>query len=54
LRDLTNRELTFNINQAQGRRTEDRADARMKALQRTLLGLGAAAVWIEHRHRRPR
>ena len=53
-RDLTNRELTVQLNEVQSRRSrrEDRSDARAAALRRTLLGLGGAAIWLDHRRKR--
>lgn len=52
-RDVSNREFTLNLNQVQGRRSrqEDRADARARAMRHTLAGLGAAALWLDHRRR---
>jgi len=50
-RDVTNRELTVQLNEVQGRRSrrEDREDERARAMRRTLAGLGAAALWLDHR-----
>jgi ubiquinone biosynthesis protein len=55
-RDLTNRELTVQFNEVQARRSrrEDRDDARARALRRTLFGLGAVALWLDHRRKRLR
>lgn len=55
LRDLSARDLTFRMTESSDRRSrrEDRADARARALRRTLLALGAGALWVErHRWRR--
>jgi hypothetical protein len=32
---------------------EDREDARARAMRRTLIGIAAAAMWFDHRRRRP-
>ena len=32
---------------------EDREDTRARRMRRTLIGLGAAAMWWDHRRRRP-
>jgi ubiquinone biosynthesis protein len=52
LRDFARRELTLNVTETRGRRTEAAADRRTKALQHTLLALAAAAWWREHRRSR--
>lgn len=53
MRDLATRNLTFRTADSPDKRSrrEDREDARARALRRTLLALGAGAVWLEHRHR---
>ncbi|MGH9267349.1 MAG: hypothetical protein ACRD0D_04145, partial [Acidimicrobiales bacterium] len=51
IRDISSRQFTLNVNQTAGRRSEDRADSRMRTLQRTLLLLGAATWWRDHRRR---
>lgn len=48
-RDMASRAFTINVNQTPGRRSEERADARTKTLQRTALALAAAALWRERR-----
>lgn len=50
-RDIASRDFTINVNQTSARRSEDRADARIKLLQRTTVILAAGAVWREHRRR---
>lgn len=54
MRDLATRNLTLRTSESPDKRprTQDREDARAKALRRTLLALGAGAVWLERRHRR--
>jgi ubiquinone biosynthesis protein len=53
MRDMATRNLTFRTADSPDKRSrrEDREDARARALRRTLLALGAGAVWLEHRHR---
>jgi len=53
LRDLTNRDLTIQVTPAIPRRSrqEDRADARAKAMRRTIGGVAAVALWLDHRRR---
>jgi ubiquinone biosynthesis protein len=51
IRDISSRQFTVNVNQSPGRRSEDRADSRMRTLQRTLLLLGAVAWWRDRRRR---
>ena len=52
VRDLASRDFTINVNQTPGRRSEDRADARTRTLQRTALFLVGAALWRERRRNR--
>jgi ubiquinone biosynthesis protein len=54
MRDLSNREFTFQNNAIQGLRSrqEDRADKRSAATRRALIGLGAAAIYLDHRRRK--
>ncbi|MGH8905740.1 MAG: ABC1 kinase family protein [Egibacteraceae bacterium] len=47
VRDLSNRELTLRVNQ----QTEPPRDARAKARQRRLIGLGAVVLWLDLRRR---
>lgn len=52
-RDISSRELTFQVNEVQSRdsRRETRADARAKAMRRTVAGVGLAALLLDQ-HRR--
>lgn len=52
-RDLSSRELTFQVNEVQSRdsRRETRADARARAMRHTLGGAALAALWLDHRRR---
>jgi ubiquinone biosynthesis protein len=51
LRDMSNRELTVQVNQVGSTRSrvEDRADARAAANRRTMIGLAVLALWWNHR-----
>jgi ubiquinone biosynthesis protein len=53
-RDVSSRELTFQVNEVQSRdsRRESRADARARALRRTLAGVALAALALDHQRRR--
>ncbi|HVW32313.1 MAG TPA: AarF/UbiB family protein [Acidimicrobiia bacterium] len=51
-RDIASRDFTINVNEFPGRRSEDRADARMKMLTRTALAVVGAAWWRERRRHR--
>jgi ubiquinone biosynthesis protein len=55
MRDMADRNLTFRTADSPDKRSrrEDREDARAKALLRTLLALGAGAVWLNHRRDKP-
>lgn len=54
MRDMAGRNLTLRTADSPDKRSrrEDREDARARSLRRTLLALGAGAVWLERRHRR--
>jgi ubiquinone biosynthesis protein len=53
-RDLSSRELTFQVNEVQSRssRRENRADERARAMRRTVAGVAMAALWLDHRRRK--
>ncbi|MCU0313965.1 MAG: hypothetical protein MUC84_07895, partial [Solirubrobacteraceae bacterium] len=53
-RDISSRELTFQVNEVQSResRRESRADARARAMRRTLAGVALTALALDHRRRR--
>lgn len=53
-RDLSSRELTFQVNEVQSRnsRRETRQDSRERAMRRTIAGVAVAALWLDHRRRR--
>lgn len=54
MRDLSNREFTFQNNTVQGpaARNEDRADRRAAAMRRTMLAIAGAAIYLDHRRRK--
>jgi hypothetical protein len=54
MRDLSNREMVLQSQNVQGpkSREEDRADRRAAAMRRTLIGIAAAGLYLDHRRRR--
>jgi ubiquinone biosynthesis protein len=49
---VVNGEFVLRIRDDAWRAHEDREDARARAMRRTLMGIGAAALWLDHRRRR--
>jgi ubiquinone biosynthesis protein len=50
---VTNGQFVLRVRDDSAALHEDRADARARAMRRTILAVAGAAVWLDHRRRRP-